>query len=309
MTTQGPILTIGELTLDDVIVEDRNVDWKQAGGGSLYSAVGAALWNTRSAICSTVGLDYPVVLLDEIAEAGIDLTAVRRTPECNSLGLWLLYESSGTRHQLEKSAGGTFRQLDALRPRSNELVSTPAGIHLAPQSSEGHAVALADFAGSQAVITLDLLIEPYIDIGRYTEGNFLHRVDAFLPSVTEVVDLWGHDDINVLRTQLSRLGFDGTLVIKRGPLGVDVATSGQVVRVPAAPSTVVDVTGAGDAFCGGFLAGLIATGDPILAAAHGVVSSSFVVETRGGLTALTSLDPERAAARLDVVLTSMRRAS
>lgn len=309
MTTLKPILTIGELTLDDVIVEDRDVDWKQAGGGALYSAVGASLWNPQSAICSTVGPDYPSVLLDELTEAGIGLTAVRRTLECNSLGLWLLYESSGIRHQLEKGAGGTFRQLDALRPRADELESVPAGIHLAPQSSEGHAAALADFAVSQAVITLDLLIEPYIDISRYTEGNFLHRVDAFLPSVAEVVALWGQDDINVLRPQLFQLGFDGTLVIKRGPLGVDVATSDEVVRVPAAPAEVLDVTGAGDAFCGGFLAGLIATGDPVLAAAYGVVSSSFVVETRGALTALRSLDLERANVRLEAVLTSLKRAS
>lgn len=308
MTVRTSILTIGELTLDDVVVEDRDVDWKQPGGGALYSAIGAALWNTEPAICSTVGVDYPPTLFDQLTEAGIDLTAVRQTRECNSLGLWLLYESSGARHQFEKSAGGSFRQLDALRPRADQLASTPAGIHLAPQSSQGHAAALADFAGSHAVITLDLLIEPFIDARSYTEEDFLHRVDAFLPSVAEVVDLWGHDDIDVLRRQLSRLGFDGILVIKRGPLGVDVATSREVVRVPAAPSEVLDVTGAGDAFCGGFLAGLIATDDPVLAAAHGVVSSSFVVETRGALTALASLEPELAKTRLDVVLTSLRRA-
>lgn len=310
MSAHDAIVTIGELTLDDVVVEDLDVDWKQAGGGALYSAIGASLWSSQSAICSTVGPDYPAALLDELTAAGLDVTAVRRTEECNSLGLWLLYEASGARHQFEKSAGGTFAQLDALRPGAGELPHTPLGVHLAPQSSQGHAAALADFAHIPAKLTLDLLTEPYIDTSRYTEPGFLRRVDAFLPSVAEVVDLWGHDDITLLDRQLSELGFEGTLVIKRGPLGVDVVTAGQVVRVPAAPSTVLDVTGAGDAFCGGFLAGLIATGgDPVLAAARGVVSSSFVVETRGALNALTSLDPECAAARLNAVLSSLRRAS
>ncbi len=307
MTSTGPLLTIGELTLDDVVIEDQGVNWKQAGGGALYSAIGAALWTEQAAISATVGPDYPTELLDEMAAAGIDLSAVTRTEECNSLGLWLLYESSGARHQFEKSAGGTFLQLDALRPRASELDVVPAGIHLAPQSSEGHAAALADFVDSSAVITLDLLIEPYIDAARYTQASFLHRVDAFLPSAAEVLELWRHDDIRVLRAQLTRLGFEGILVVKRGPQGVDVATSAGIVRVPAVPSRVVDVTGAGDAFCGGFLAGLMATGDPVVAAAHGVVSSSFVVETRGALPALASLDQELAATRLDAVLSSLRR--
>ena len=307
MTATGPLLSIGELTLDDVVIEDQGVDWKQAGGGALYSAVGAALWTEQAAICSTVGSDYPAELLDGMGAAGIDLSAVRRTDKCNSLGLWLLYESSGARHQVEKVAGGTFFQLDALRPRANELDVVPAGVHLAPQSSEGHAAALADFHDSPAVITLDLLVEPYIDATRYTSADFLHRVNAFLPSAAEVLDLWGHDDIGLLRCQLTKLGFEGTLVIKHGPQGVAVATSTESVRVPAVSSQVVDVTGAGDAFCGGLLAGLILTGDPIVAAAHGVVSSSFVVETRGALSALASLDRELAATRLDAVLTSLGR--
>lgn len=307
MTATGPLLSIGELTLDDVVIEDQCVDWKQAGGGALYSAVGAALWTEQAAICSTVGPDYPAELLDEMATAGIDLSAVRRTDKCNSLGLWLLYESSGARHQFEKAAGGTFLQLDALRPGASELDVVPAGVHLAPQSSQGHAAAIADFHDSPVVITLDLLVEPYIDATRYTAANFLHRVNAFLPSAAEVRALWRHDDIRVLRAQLNRVGFKGILAIKHGPQGVDVATSAEIVRVPAVSSQVVDVTGAGDAFCGGFLAGLIATGDPVVATAHGVVSASFVVETRGALAALASLDHEVAATRLDAVLTSLGR--
>lgn len=291
------------------MVEDGDVDWKQPGGGALYSAVGATLWGGETAICSTVGRDYPDELLGELRYAGIDTSAVRRTTDCDSLGLWLLYEASGARHQVEKRAGGTFQQLDALRPRATELATVPVGVHLAPQSSDGHATALEDFRDSPALVTLDLLVEPYLDATPYTEPDFLAGVDAFLPSTAEVLELWGHADIRAVRKELSRLGFDGVLVIKRGPQGVDVALAGDVVRVPAPAVDVLDVTGAGDAFCGGFLAGLLATGDPVAAAAHGVVSASFVVETRGAVAALASLDDQRAGARLDRVLKSLGAAS
>jgi ribokinase len=60
----------------------------------------------------------------------------------------------------------------------------------------------------------------------------------------------------------------------------------------------VDVTGAGDAYCGGFMIGLAQTGDPLEAALRGSVSASLVIE---GLSALYALEtgPALAAGRLE----------
>jgi hypothetical protein len=58
------------------------------------------------------------------------------------------------------------------------------------------------------------------------------------------------------------------VVIKCGANGQAVldGTSGKRWDVPAYPVQPSDVTGAGDAYCGGFLAGLVQTGDPLEAA-------------------------------------------
>lgn len=306
MNGNPSILTIGEMTLDDVVIEDVLADWKQPGGGALYSSVGARLW-TDSGICSVVGNDYPVTLLDQMAASGIDTSAVQVTDAYKSLGLWLLYESSGARHQIEKNAGGTFQQLDSVRPNIAALAQKPAGIHLAPQSSDGHAKALREIASDDVIVTLDLMVERFIDTAPYQNLSFFDRVDAFLPSAAEVLAVWGHSDILRLHNQLLSVGYKGFLLVKRGAAGVEISVEGHVVMVPAAPADVLDVTGAGDAFCGGFLAGLLLTGDPIQAAAHGVVSASFVVETRGAMSALAALDSERAKFRLDGVMKSIRK--
>jgi ribokinase len=60
-------------------------------------------------------------------------------------------------------------------------------------------------------------------------------------------------------------------------------------------SRIADTTGAGDAFCGGFLAGCTITGDIIKAAEMGLVSASIVLEGYGALYALNQLsgEPER----------------
>jgi len=308
MNLQDLIMCVGEMTLDDVVVEDRYVHWKQAGGGALYSAIGASLW-AKSAICSTVGADYPQDLLNKISSFGIDISAINQTTECGSLGLWLLYESSGDRHQFEKASGGTFDQLDALRPPVVNFSKSVAGLHLAPQSSSGHDSALKQVKDMTGLITLDILVESYIDTSVYLQPEFLKRVDAFLPSNYEVLALWGHDDVLKLRQELDLLGFKGVLVVKRGPDGVDLVTSNGIVNIPAVHVNVLDVTGAGDAFCGGFLAGLVSSGDPITASAQGVVSASFIVETRGAIAALESLNRKEAQTRLNNVVKSLRRIS
>jgi sugar/nucleoside kinase (ribokinase family) len=59
------------------------------------------------------------------------------------------------------------------------------------------------------------------------------------------------------------------------------AATGESLRIPALPVHVVDLVGAGNAYCGGFLAGWIYKKDLRLAGIWGAVSASFLVEQVG----------------------------
>ena len=59
------------------------------------------------------------------------------------------------------------------------------------------------------------------------------------------------------------------------------AASGRMTHVAALPATVVDTTGAGDSFCGAFIAELLESGDAVAAAHAGVAAASFTVEDYG----------------------------
>jgi len=74
--------------------------------------------------------------------------------------------------------------------------------------------------------------------------------------------------------------------ITRGEEGSEVATAAGVEVVPAVPATVVDPTGAGDAFTAGALAGLLRGWDPVRAARLGSTVASFVVERWGAQAGL-----------------------
>jgi ribokinase len=69
-------------------------------------------------------------------------------------------------------------------------------------------------------------------------------------------------------------------------------------EIPAYPAGLNDPTGAGDSFCGGFLAGYQKTFDPVRAVLFGSVSASLTIEGSGAFHALDAL-PGLAQARLD----------
>lgn len=75
----------------------------------------------------------------------------------------------------------------------------------------------------------------------------------------------------------------GAVVTTKGAEGCDVSTSdGEVIKVPSVPTdNVVDPTGAGDAFRGGLIKGLI-QGVPVARAAMmGTVCSHYVIQSYG----------------------------
>lgn len=282
-------MIVGELTLDDVIAEGSYCDWGQVGGGALYSATGALTWDASPEICATVGSDYPEDPIATLQNAGVDLRGITRIRE-NSLGLWLLYEKGGRRHQVEKESGSTFETLDRARRPWPEVYARPAGLHVAPQTAEGQLATLEQAAGLSIPVTQDLLVEPFISADLYRSGAAMRGTTAFPPSQQEVRQIWGDvSDRHLLRIVHETAGVR-RLVVTRGELGADVVTEGGTLRVPPCNTRLVDPTGAGDAFSGGFLAGFVETGDATEAAVHGAVSASVVVETRGALAAIDALE-------------------
>jgi len=71
------------------------------------------------------------------------------------------------------------------------------------------------------------------------------------------------------------------VALRMGAHGSLVHDGAQLYHVPTVRTTVVDPTGAGNAYCGGFLAGYIQTGDVLTAARYGAIAASFLVEQVG----------------------------
>ena len=127
----------------------------------------------------------------------------------------------------------------------------------------------------------------------------LKRVDALFIDEGEARDL--ASEVNLVRCarHISSLG-PKTVVIKRGEHGVLLFHGDSMFASPALPlESVVDPTGAGDAFAGGFMGYLAATGDLSpeglrRATVLGSVMGSFAVESFSldRISSLTGADIE-----------------
>ncbi len=290
------VLVEGELTVDDVIVEDEGCDWKQVGGGGLYSAVGAAIWGVEVVLSATIGPDYPLDELEVVRQAGVDISKLTRV-EQPSLGLWLLHEPPEHRRQIVKTRSATFQTLSEARPPWDELCADVDGVHAAPTMVDAQERVLARARHRGVPATQDALIEPFIDQDRYQTGEAMRGATAFLPSLQEVRQIWGDIDHGEIARRLREVAGVRALVVTLGADGAEVHQRDGVVRIPVVDVDTVDATGAGDAFCGGFLTGLVETDDPVEAAIRGAVSSSFVVGTVGAPAAIRAADVEVAAQR------------
>src|SRR5574341_1798814 len=281
-------VTIGEITLDDTVLETDEIRRDQTGGGSVYSALGLRLWGHQVGINSVVGHEYPPAYLDFLNAGGISTEGVHRIPGW-SLRLWLLHEEENRKQQLPKILSSSFDELDEARLYPPQNYLTARGYHLAPATPRGQMKA-RDWIRRHvphALISLDLLTAAYIDPEPYRSGAAFRGIDITSPSIVEGEALWPGEPVAATQHRLRDWGVRW-VAIKMDTRGARVYDAVQDIdpHIPIYPAQTVDVTGAGDAFAGGFLEGISETGDVRQAGVRGTVSASFTVECWGAFDLL-----------------------
>ncbi len=258
--TQGPggelVLVVGNLTIDDVVLPDGTTHMAALGGNSVHAASAVVVGGARAALVARRGEDFPADALETLAAQGIDVSAVVDVPG-PTVRNWVVYESDGRRHWLyrtppERSAQVAPQPVD-LDPAQLALARVVHVAAMPLDSAEALVEAVRRLAPA-ATITLDTHESWGADV-RSRVLALAGRVDVFVPSLEELVELTGAT--NALEG-LAAMGAAGIAcaVVKAGAAGAYVLEDGVVRHVDALPTTVVDTTGAGDTFCGGLAAGL-----------------------------------------------------
>ncbi|HEY3740680.1 MAG TPA: carbohydrate kinase family protein [Bryobacteraceae bacterium] len=157
-------------------------------------------------------------------------------------------------------------------PLPEQLLKFGDGVYLCGYSlqeagSRETAVALRALAASSGAICL--LDPSYLSASTLAGSDFLRGLDWITPNLHEAELLTGSTDPGRAAESLRAMGVKN-VAITLGGEGCLVSTPTGHAVVPSGRSLVLcNTTGAGDAFCGGFLASLIAGCDPFEAARRG----------------------------------------
>lgn len=112
-------------------------------------------------------------------------------------------------------------------------------------------------------------------------------IDHFLPSLSEARMITGLQEPPQICDWLQSRGAQ-TIAVKLGDQGTFLAQGKQHTHIPAFPQQVVDTTGAGDAFCAGYIAGLQAGKSVSDAVRWGNAWGAIAISAVGATTALHS---------------------
>ena len=288
------LLLLGNLIVDDLVFDDGRTRMGQPGGAMVYATLGAAVWGTRVAVVAPVGNDYPRDVLDAMVARGVDLSGLRPLGRAG-LRAWLRYERNG-RRIIHQPSGATHADASPNPEDLHGSLALAPAFHIAPTPVECQA-RLIDALAERSGVHVSL--DPHDPIREDTLDRWrplLPRVDLLFVS-REEIDLPGIDVDPC--APLSRL-MGGRLMgvaLKRGSEGgvhCGVAAPFSTPWPPCA-ERVVDPTGAGDAFAGGFLSGRLAGLTLKDSLVRGAVSASYAIQDWGpaGLLHATLDDARR----------------
>ncbi len=263
------------------------------GGAATYISLAASNYVDSMYLVSVVGSDFPETFLGTLEERGVDLTGLERKENENSF-FW-----EGRYHYDMNSRDTLETQLNVLasfEPKLPEGAKNADFLMLGNLAPAVQMAVIDQLESRPKLIVLDTM-NYWMDSALDDLKTVLKRVDVLTINDEEARQLSGEYSLVKAARKILEMG-PKTLVIKKGENGALLIQGNHMFYAPALPlEEVVDPTGAGDTFAGGFIGYLAHTRDISFenmkrAVVAGSAMASFTVEKFGTERLLTLTDEE-----------------
>jgi sugar/nucleoside kinase (ribokinase family) len=225
------------------------------GGQTATALVACARQGWRTRYVGRFGDDvHGVASRESLAHEGVDVTAATHVPDvANQFAVIVVDAATGSR--------------TIMWQRDARLDMTPGDV--SPAVVRSGRILLVDCHQTEVAVTAarlarDAGIPTIVDVEKDQPHvhELLRHIDIIIAAEALPGQLTGHGSLGVALEAMAREFNPLAICVTLGAAGSLTRSQGREIHVPARQGVpVVDTTGAGDAFRGGFIAGWLAAGD------------------------------------------------
>ena len=272
------LVVVGSVAIDWIITPRAERPESVGGSATFFSM--AASYLTQVRLVGVVGRDFPGYAIEDLRRVGVDLTGLEIVQD----GLTFRWKGRYHDNMNDRTTLETHLNVfEHFQPHLPEAFRQSEYVFLAniqPRLQEQ----VFEQMGRPRLVGLDTM-NLWISIANEDLRKVLRHVDVLTLNDEEARQLSGEHNIVKAARAVRAMG-PRNVVIKRGEFGALLFDAdGEVFSAPALPlEEVIDPTGAGDSFAGGFMGylarpGVEPTGASLRTAMiYGSVMASFCVE-------------------------------
>jgi sugar/nucleoside kinase (ribokinase family) len=277
------VAVIGHLSIDKILLPSRTAPFVVLGGAATYTSFAAKRLGATASVISKVGGNFPEAYLWWLRQEGIDLSGVIKQADKPNTSFELVYSKDLSERTLCLKGKGAPIELADL-PKDLKAKA----VHFGPIANEVSYEVIEHVKHCADVLSLDPqgLLRSFDEAGNVTENasidmRIFSLINIFKSSQTEIYALTGKSELKAAMEAIHDFGVE-TVIVTMGTKGSVLSVEGAQYNIAACPSQVlVDPTGAGDVFIGGFLTEYLRQKESIWCACVGSAAASLVVEGIG----------------------------
>jgi len=275
------LVIVGTVAFDSIKTPSGKAD-RVVGGAASYIALAASHFVREQELISVIGEDFPEEFLSTLKSRGVNTNGLV-TIEGGKSFFW-----EGSYHEDLIGRDTVTTELNVLEgwvpvvPESSKSVKYVMLGNLDPSVQMS---VLDQISTRPDLVVLDTM-NFWMDIAMDSLKKVISKVDVLMINEEEARQLTGLKTLPMAAAAVHKMG-PKTVVIKKGEHGAIMFEEGKTFFSPAMPlEKVIDPTGAGDTFAGGFIGYLARLGDTSWEAKKqavvvGSVLASFTCEDFG----------------------------
>jgi len=290
------LVVVGSIALDTVITPKGRRDNAVGGSATFFSL--AAEHFTHVSIVGVVGKDFPQRAIEGFEKRNIDLEGLE-IKEGKTFRWGGEYKVNMKNRETLFTELNVFKTFSPVLPESYRTSDMLFLANIHPELQ----IQVLDQMENKPLVGLDSM-NLWIDVSKEKLIEAISRVDIIIINDEEILQLADTQYLVDGVKYIQKLG-PKTVIAKKGKYGAELFHGNQHAGFPICPEDqLVDPTGAGDTFAGGFMGFLASRGTKDLglndyreAMVYGTVMASFLVESFS-TDKLESLTREEIDARL-----------